>query len=179
MDKKKAPLHIAVTGPESTGKTSLARALARRLDTLWTPEYVRYYLQALDRPYTASDLNLILKGQLLWESQMSGVARRYLFCDTDPLVIKIWSLEKYGSCHPDIHQAVELRNYAFHLLCDTDLPWQDDPLREHPALEDRRRLWHRYFNELTQLGVPFAVISGQTLQERLVAAEVELSRFLH
>lgn len=170
MDKKNAPLRIALTGPESTGKTSLARSLARRLDTLWAPEFARYYLRTLDRSYNQADFTTMLNGQLFWEDQMARVARRWLFCDTDPLVYKIWSLEKYGTCPPDVLQAVERRNYAFYLLCDIDLPWQYDPLREHPSEKDRRRLWQLYYDELMKTGTPFAVVSGLSHEARFEAA---------
>jgi len=158
------PYRIAITGPESTGKSTLARNLARRLGAPWVPEFARYYLPLLDRHYEESDLIDILQGQLRWEQNHSQFARHLLFCDTDPLVIKIWSIYKYGRCHPLIEETCYTHRYTLHLLCQPDLPWAPDPLRENPDASERQELYDFYKKELIALDAPFVEIGGDTLQ---------------
>jgi nicotinamide riboside kinase len=115
-------IRIAVTGPESTGKTTLARQLARRYGAPWTPEYARYYLRRLNRPYVQDDLLAIARGQLEWEEAKGRRNPEILFSDTCLLVIKIWSEFKYGNCHPWILEQLRAHTYDLYLLCGVDLP---------------------------------------------------------
>lgn len=149
---------IAITGPESTGKSMLAEQLAIHYQTVWVPEYAREYLELLVRPYEEKDIYLIARGQLSAESSKLQQAGTFLFCDTELLVTKIWSEVKYGRCHPWILETIENHPYELYLLCDIDLPWQYDPLREHP--DDRQYLFDLYYNELKNRKYPFAVVHG-------------------
>lgn len=170
------PFRIAVTGPESTGKSTLARDLARRLGALWVPEFARYYLGELTRPYEESDLLDILHGQLRWEQNYSRLAGPFLFCDTDPLVIKIWSQYKYGRCHPLIESTCQTHRYDLHLLCKPDLPWTFDPLRENPDLNERMEIYNLYKNELQILNTPYVEIGGEALQRKATALSAIFSQ---
>jgi NadR type nicotinamide-nucleotide adenylyltransferase len=149
---------IAITGPESSGKTTLAEALAAYYGTRWVPEYAREYLAALGRPYRFEDIGAIARGQLQREDRTAPWAERFLFCDTEPIVAKIWSEFKFRRCDPWILAALENRPYALYLLTDIDLPWEDDPLREHPTR--RAPLFDLYYRELVARRLPFEVISG-------------------
>jgi NadR type nicotinamide-nucleotide adenylyltransferase len=149
---------IAITGPESSGKTTLAEALAAYYGTLWVPEYAREYLAALGRPYRFEDIGAIARGQLQREDRYAPWAKRFLFSDTEPIVAKIWSEFKFRRCDPWILTAIESRPYALYLLTDIDLPWEDDPLREHPT--QRAPLFDLYYRELVARNLPFEVISG-------------------
>jgi len=149
---------IAITGPESTGKSILAEQLALHYQTVWVPEYARGYLEHLGRPYEEKDILLIARGQLSAEAVQLKKARTFLFCDTESLVTMIWSKVRYNRCDSWIRNAVETHLYDLYLLCDIDLPWEYDPLREHP---DRRQyLFDLYYNELKRRQFPFAVVRG-------------------
>jgi NadR type nicotinamide-nucleotide adenylyltransferase len=151
-------IRIAIVGPECSGKTTLAEALAHHFQTVWVPEFARTYLDQLNRPYVQDDLRIIAEGQLQWEDQLALKANRLLICDTNLLVIKIWSEFKYGSCHPDIIRQLHNRSFDLHLLTHPDVPWEDDPQREHP--DKRDLLFSIYLTEIRRLGVPFVEISG-------------------
>jgi NadR type nicotinamide-nucleotide adenylyltransferase len=155
MEKLK---RIAVTGPESTGKSELAKQLASHFHTLWVPEFAREYLSGLGRNYEFEDIAKIARQQLETENTMADQAGNLLFCDTDMLVTKIWSLYKFGKCDPWIEEKVKSHRYDLYLLCDIDLPWAEDPLREHPG--QRKELFSLYVEEIKQLDVSYAVISG-------------------
>lgn len=152
---------IAIVGPESTGKSELSAWLATQLNTRWVPEFARNYLEQLEGPYERKDLLQIAKGQKALETQLLREVDQFLICDTNLLVIKVWSEFKYGQCDPWILRHMDLQSYAMHLLTDIDLPWQEDPLREHP--HRREELMQIYLDELSHAGVPFAKITGTGL----------------
>jgi nicotinamide riboside kinase len=136
----------------------LAEGLARHFKTTWVKEYAREYLEKLDRHYEQDDLLKIAHGQLASEESLLQQAHNFLFCDTEFLVLFIWSMDKYGSCNTWITEKLMGHRYDLFLLCDIDMPWQPDPLREDP---DRRELlFNRYKQELTDRKLPFVLIKG-------------------
>lgn len=149
---------ILFTGPESTGKSALAKRLAEEWGTVCVPEYARTYLEQLGRPYTEADLLTIAKGQLQWEDQYAEKASGFLFIDTGMLVIKVWSEFKYNRCHPWILEQLQRRQYDLWVLCGIDIPWEPGPMRENP--NEREALYGIYRQELRQLGVPFIELWG-------------------
>lgn len=160
-------IKVAVTGPESTGKSMLASQLANHYQTTWVPEFARNYLAEINRPYVETDILQIAKGQVQLEKRLQGSAKHLLFCDTELIVTKVWSEVKYQRCDPWILDRISSQPYQLYLLCDIDLPWEFDPLREHP---DRRGdLFQRYLRELDGRGLPFVVIRGMG-EERLYNA---------
>lgn len=151
-------IKVAITGPESTGKSTLAQQLAGHYQDVWVPEYARHYIGGLQRSYTAADVEQIARGQLQQSQLARHQARRYLFADTDLLVIKIWMLHAYGVCPDWILRALQEQDFDLYLLMQVDLPWEEDPQREHPHL--RTYFYNWYKQELQAYGFPFAEISG-------------------
>lgn len=150
---------IVLTGPESTGKTTLAGQLSAHFGTVWVPEFARQYLDGLGRPYAQDDLLEIARGQVALEEEMAGQSDGLLFLDTSLEVLKIWSELRYGHCHPWILEQVQQRQADHYLLCLPDLPWASDPQRENP--NDRAVLLEIYRRELTTLGADFTEVNGQ------------------
>ncbi len=139
---------VVITGPESTGKTTLAQALALHYQTYWVREYARIYMDHLHRPYEEADLLAIAKGQLASEEVAKAKASRLMICDTSLEVIKIWSEVRYNRCHPWILDKYQQQKVNLYLLCAPDIPWAPDPQRENP--EDREALFKRYQQELKE-----------------------------
>lgn len=161
---------IAIIGPESTGKSTLSNQLALHYQTSWVPEYAREYLEHLNHPYAETDLLAIAKGQLKAEDQQLGTAKNdLLFCDTDLYVIKVWSEHKYNTCHPWILQQIAKRDYSIYLLTDIDIPWQNDPQREHPDPRMRAYFYNVYHDIVIHSGIPWFNIRGD-YNTRLVTA---------
>jgi len=158
---------IAITGPESTGKSTLAQQLASHYNGAWVPEFAREYIANLNRPYTLSDLENIARGQLDLQQQTEAKKPALLFADTELLVLKIWSENAFKTCPAWILQALENQRFDLYLLMDIDLPWQPDPQREHPHL--RQYFLDLYQTELEKLNFPYQIISG-TNEERFQAA---------
>ena len=100
------------------------------------PEYAREFIDRLNRDYQESDLVDIAKGQIASEVNLEAQANNLLICDTNLLVLKIWSEYKYGACDQEILDLIKKRKYDLYLLTYIDVPWADDPQREHPHLRD-------------------------------------------
>jgi NadR type nicotinamide-nucleotide adenylyltransferase len=154
------PRRILILGPESTGKSTLASDLAVHFEEPWVPEFAREYLSLLDREYEYQDLLQIAKGQVALEDELAQKAQKFLFCDTDLRVIQVWSEHKYGRVHDWVKTELDQRVYDLILLTDIDLPWEPDPLREHPDPEMRQYFLYLYLEMAAQSGIPWEKISG-------------------
>ena len=168
-------IKIAITGPESTGKSQLSKELAGKYQTVFVPEYAREYIDKLDRPYNRTDILEIAKGQIRNEQEIAKDAQGIVFSDTELIVTKIWSEVKYGICDPWILEMIIKNKYDYYLLCNIDLPWEADPQREHP--DRRQELFTLYFKELAQRNVSFDVVSGFG-RERMINATNLVDYFL-
>jgi NadR type nicotinamide-nucleotide adenylyltransferase len=164
---------IVVIGPESTGKSTLCTQLAKHYKTLWCPEYAREYLLKHGKKYDYKDLLVIAKGQIASEDKYAEQAlkekQKLLFIDTDMYVMKVWCEFVFGKCHPYIHEQIKERKYDLYLLCNTDLPWVKDELREYPDLKTREKLYHIYKNIMDNQAIPWVDINGDN-EERLYKA---------
>ena len=173
---------IVIIGPESTGKSTLSKALADHYHTLWCPEYAREYLLKNGTHYSASDLLTIAKGQLELEDEYTRKVQEensssVLFVDTDMYVMKVWSEYVFGTCDFFILDTIIKRKYDGYLLCNIDLPWVKDELREYPDEKPRQELFAIYKDLLINQPVPWALISG-TDAERTAAAIRATDQFL-
>ena len=150
---------IAIVGPESSGKTTLAMALGEHLQAPVVPEHARTFLELAGPNYAEDDLLRIAHGQVLSEERLMADRPELLVCDTDLITIRIWSEEKYGRCDPWIGEQSEKREYDLWLLCSPEgIPWEPDPLRENP--HDRDRLFQVYMEMLEKLSKPFVIVHG-------------------
>jgi len=168
-------IRISITGPESTGKSRLAEHLAEHYKTKWVPEYARKYLEEINRPYSYDDILLIAQKQFEQENLVSK-DNPLVFCDTDFCVTSIWCKVKYGKCHEWITQKLDQNHYGLYLLCDVDLPWQYDPLREHPEM--RSELFAMYSDLLKNQRFNYRVVNG-TGEERLQNAIAFVDEYLN
>lgn len=166
---------IAIVGPESTGKTTLTNELSRRFGGTCVPEMARTYLEERGGLYSENDLKVIARLQLEAEDTAAEKASGMLICDTSLLVIRIWSEVRFGRCDAEISIEEELREYDLYLLPFPDLPWEPDPLREHP--KGRESLFQLYYRALLRKSNPFAVITGSG-EQRMRKAEVQVSQIL-
>ena len=147
-------LKIIITGPESSGKTTLCKALSKHFNISFAKEFARHYINSLERGYTQNDLVSIAKGQLECEFN-------YDLLDTDLITIKIWSEYKYESCDKWILDQIEKQKTEnrFYLLCSPDIPWQADNQRENP--NDRENIFKLYKQELENLGHDYFIVEGE------------------
>ncbi len=168
------PERIVILGPESTGKSTLCEQLAEHYNTLWVPEYAREYLTIHGMQYSYDDLLTIARGQLKLEQEIEARLLReakssVLFMDTNMYVMQVWCEFVFQKCHSWILEQIAARPYDLYLLCNIDLPWVRDQLREYPDLESRKRLYHIYRHVMINQNVPWVDISGN-YEERLATA---------
>jgi NadR type nicotinamide-nucleotide adenylyltransferase len=194
--EKKPLIKVVVIGPESTGKSTLCELLAQHYNTQWCPEFAREYLLTHGTDYTFDDLLYVAKGQLAMEdeykqsivnsresevislqgsdSRLTTHDSRLLFIDTDMYVMKVWCEFVFGKCHKWILEQIVKRKYDLYLLCNTDLPWVKDELREYPDLKTRDKLYHIYKDIMINQSTPWADISGnhdERLQKAIKAVD--------
>jgi nicotinamide riboside kinase len=188
---------IVIIGPESTGKSTLCEKLAAHYQTLWVPEYAREYLEKHGTDYSYEDLLTIAKGQIELEERISSKFKvqsskfkvqnpiqnsqsstlnpqpsTLLFIDTDMYVMKVWAEYVFNNCHNWILNRIAERKYDLYLLCDVDLPWIEDKLREYPDAGIRKKLFYFYKELMTSQSTPWHIISGnyeQRLQNAINA----------
>lgn len=156
-------LKVVLFGPESTGKTTLAKQLADHYQTSFSPEYMREFLQKKwdneKQVVSKSDLIPIAKGQLKNEKFAIEKAVDIVFFDTNLLELKVYSEYYYdGYCPIEIQQWLAGNNYDFYLLTNTDTPWQADDLRDRP--NDRLPMFRIFEVELLRNNFPFKIIKG-------------------
>ena len=188
--EQKPLIKVAVIGPESTGKSTLCELLAQHYNTPWCPEFAREYLLTHGTGYTYDDLLYIAKGQLamedeytqslfgssesgvnnsLYDSKLRTLNSKLLFIDTEMYVMKVWCEFVFGKCHRWVLNQIIERKYDLYLLCNTDLPWVKDELREYPDLKTRDQLYHIYKDIMINQSTPWVDISGD-YDERLQKA---------
>ena len=162
---------VTLVGAESTGKTTLAAQLAAALNTAWTEEYGRLYVEQVRAVTEHDDLRRIADGQAALEAAGLRQANRLLICDTDLLATIIWHERYFGACPDYLHALYADRHSHLYLLCAADLPWVADGYRDSG---DDWRPWFesRFVDELEARGLPYVRISGayeQRLEQALAA----------
>jgi NadR type nicotinamide-nucleotide adenylyltransferase len=193
---------VVIIGPESTGKSSLCELLAQHYNMQWCPEFAREFLMTNGKDYSYDDLLTIAKGQLALEDEYTAVVDSQwklvqeriwvnphsmittkkpplLFVDTDMHVMKVWCEYVFGKCHQFILDQIVQRPYDLYLLCNTDLPWVKDELREYPDQKIRNELFTIYKDLLIHQNVPWVEITGEKYEDRILIAIAAVEEYLH
>ncbi len=169
--QKTAIIKIALFGPESTGKTTLAKQLSEYYETEWVPEFARDYLQEKweenQHICVAEDMLPIAYGQVALENQKLSLSKKYLFCDTNLMVTKVFSEMYYGFCDPLLNEAALEHEYDLFFLTDIDVPWEKDDIRDTP--EGRETVFSVFKQTLIDTKKPFIILSGNK-ESRLAKA---------
>lgn len=181
LSQKKINLvKVVLFGPESTGKTTMSKQLARHYNTVWVPEYARKYLQDKwnneRKTCENHDLIPIAKGQIRLENFLARRADKILICDTDLLETKVYSEEYYGGfVDPELEEAAISNTYDLYLLTYIDTPWEEDDLRDRPEL--RLEMFKAFENALKKYNRPYVLLSGSK-KARFETAVFEIDKIL-
>jgi len=163
---------IAILGAESSGKSTLSGALARRYDTLWVPEYLREFVDTHGRvPFEADQYGIALT-QRAREEAAAVQANEFLFCDTTPLMTALYSRVYWGRVDAQLEQLASRHDYALTLVTAPDTPWVADGLMRESE-EVRQRVFAMLVEELDARGVRFVLVEGD-LPHRLRQVEAAL-----
>ncbi|MGF2413841.1 AAA family ATPase [Ferruginibacter sp.] len=183
---------VVILGPESTGKSTLCEQLAAHYNTMWVKEYAREYLLKNGTDYTFENLLTIAQGQVVGEQlivdswslteristeQRTSNINQPIFIDTDMYVMKVWCEFVFEKCHHWILNRIVERKYDLYLLCNIDLPWVKDELREYPDLKSREELYHHYKDIMVNQNVPWVDISGG-YEKRLQSAIAAIDKII-
>jgi nicotinamide riboside kinase len=150
--------NLVFTGPESSGKTTLAKQITELKKGVFVQEFAREYLNKLNRNYSQKDLLEIAKGQFELQEIAKKNNQKKLFFDTDLLTIKIWSEYKYGDCDKWILDRILSNKEFVYVLCSPTIVWELDPLRENP--KDRDKLYKIYLENLRKFNLNFIEVRG-------------------
>jgi NadR type nicotinamide-nucleotide adenylyltransferase len=151
---------IVVTGPESTGKTELAQALAEKLGAVWIPEYARQYVENLNRPYNYDDVVRIARHQISQEVEFTRkMGKGILIFDTWLIITKVWFDLVFETCPAWVCDHIRSSEIDLFLVCNTDLPWIEDAVRENGG-EKREQLFQLYCNEIQSFGFEYEIVNG-------------------
>ena len=146
---------LIITGPESTGKTTIAEYLSRALKIQLIEEYSRNYLEATQGKYEYDDIKTMAKEAY---SIINELSTNKIIQDTDIITYKIWSTIKYNKSSNWIDERIKNLLPNLYLLCYPDIPWIDDPLRE--SQHERHDLFRKYEQTLINHKLPYFIISG-------------------
>ncbi|MBI3724483.1 AAA family ATPase [bacterium] len=160
---------VCVFGPESTGKSTLARKLAEHYGTLFVPEYARAHLEQRGGRIVAADVESIARGQIASEEALVPGSSGLVFCDTDVLMTCIWSEVLFGACPAWIREEARRRRYDLTLLLDVDVPWVGDPVRYLPR--ERAAFFERCERELRDHDRRFVRVLGSWEERFRIARE--------
>ena len=160
-------IKVVLFGPESTGKTTLSRQLARHYNSVWVREYARTYLQDKwnneRKTCEPKDLLPIAKGQMQLENELSQKTNTVLICDTDLLETKVYSEAYYlGSCDPILEKYALKNTYDLYFLTYIDTPWEADDLRDSP--NERELMFNAFKDALTKYKKPYVLLKGNKKQ---------------
>lgn len=150
---------IVITGPESTGKSTLTKQLAGHYKVPYISEIARNYVENLKRPYEKNDVIEIARLQIDLEKEIINQKQEFIFLDTDLIITKIWLLHVYNDCPTWIDEYIKSHPAYLHLLCYYDIPWKHDPVRENPEL--RPYFFNKYLSEIQNYGMNYEIVKGQ------------------
>lgn len=155
-------MRICLTGPECTGKTALAERLATWLDTAWVPEASRLYVERKQAPLTAADVGPIAREHIALAGAAEERARErgaaQLVFDTDLLSTVVYARHYYGAAPRWVEEAERERRAELYLLCDVDVPWIADGVRDRP--EEREAMFDLFARALARRHARVVRVSG-------------------
>lgn len=148
-----------ITGAESTGKSTLTEQLAHHFNGLSIPEIARTYVEQLGRKYTYDDVEKIAKLQIAQLNEMKSKSTEFIFVDTWLIITKVWFEFVYSKAPKWLNHEILNTKIDLFLVCDTDLPWIADPVRENGG-ETRNVLQELYIRNITDFGFSLKIVSG-------------------
>lgn len=156
---KTEPKIIVITGAESTGKTTLTEQLAKHFNVPFIPEIAREYVENLNGKYTFQDAETIAKMQIEQFNRAITSNSSVIFLDTWLIVTKIWFEFVYNRIPDWLIPEIEKTRIDLFLVCDIDLHWIYDPVRENGG-ENRKILHNKYINEINNFNFNYKIVQG-------------------
>lgn len=166
-------VRVAILGAESSGKSTLAEALARHYRTVWVPEYLREFVDTQGRVPHEEDQYYIARVQMEREDAAARDASRFLFCDTTPLMTALYSRWYWGRVDAGLAALESRHDYTFTVVTAPDGPWVPDGLQRESE-QVRQTIHEQVMERLHERAIPFQLVSG-SLPQRMLQADRYLS----
>jgi len=160
MSKKTSPKIIVITGAESTGKSTLTEALANYFRVPFIPEIAREYVEQLHEKYTYNDVEKIAKKQVEQLNQLKNTNHPFIFVDTWLIITKIWFEVAFKKTPNWFEEEFQKNRIDLFLVCDTDLPWVADPVRENGG-KQRIILHNKYIETIQKYNFKYKIVRGK------------------
>jgi NadR type nicotinamide-nucleotide adenylyltransferase len=174
-----APItRVVIIGSESSGTTTLARALAEHYRTAWVPEFGRTYTEGRQynpRPWRSEEFTFIAIEQARMEDALATLANKVLICDTDPFATAIWHERYLGTSSGEVRAIAAARRYDLYVVTDADIPFEQDEIRDGESF--RQWMQGRFVEELSKGPTPMIVVAGPH-EERFAAAVKRIDEVL-
>jgi NadR type nicotinamide-nucleotide adenylyltransferase len=167
---------VAILGAESTGKSTLAAALALHFHTVWVPEYLREFVETEARVPFEQDQFRIAQIQLAREHAAAAGASRFLFCDTTPFMTAVYSGVYWGRVDPQLAALDLLHDYAVTLVAAPDGPWVPDGLQRDSAAV-RQAVHQAVIEKLERRAIAYTLVTGGP-EQRIAQAQRVLERIV-
>lgn len=163
---------VCVIGAESTGTTTLTRALAERYRTVWVPEYGRYYSEGKltagqEGEWRTDEFVSIASAQKKFEDDLAMCANKLVISDTDAFATSVWHERYLGQVSTDVEQVADSSQHDLYILTGDEIPFEQDGTRDGEHI--RHDMHKRFEEKLTQTRRPFVLVQG-TQEERLKQA---------
>ena len=166
---------VCLHGPESTGKSTLARELAAHFKTVAVPEYGRIYCEVFGNDCDIDDLRAIRRGHELMAAAGRSKANGILILDTDAVMTAVWSDILLGARPADLDRIDDPAE--LYLLCDIDVPFVADNIRYFPDPTARARMFAQTKAELEKRKLAFVIITGSREERLRTAIAAIVSKF--
>ena len=169
---------VVIIGSESSGTTTLARALAEHYRTVWVPEYGRTYSEGRlhsSQPWNTDEFIHIATGQVRMEDALAMLTNKVLICDTDAFATSIWHERYMGVPSDDVKAIAATRKYDLYVVTDADIPFVEDDIRDGESF--RQWMQQRFIEELSKGPTPMIVVSGPH-EQRFAAAVKKIDEIL-
>lgn len=169
---------VVIIGSESSGTTTLARALAEYYHTVWVPEYGRTYSEGRvhsSQPWRSDEFTHIATEQVRMEDALATLANNVLICDTDAFATSIWHERYMGVPSEEVKAIAAARNYDLYVVTDVNIPFAPDDIRDGESF--RQWMQDRFIEELSKNSTPMIVVTGPH-QERFAAAIKRIDEIL-
>ena len=168
---------VCVLGAESTGTTTLARALATHYKTVWVPEYGRFFSEGKlplgpDAPWRTDEFVSIANAQKVFEDDLAKSANKVLIADTDAFATSVWHERYMGGVADVVENIAESSSHDLYLLTGDEIPFEQDGTRDGEHI--RHDMHKRFEEKLKETNRPYILLRGThegRMKEAIVAID--------
>lgn len=171
---------VCVLGAESTGTTTLAKALAEHYQTVWVPEYGRIYSEAKfpsreGKEWISSEFTTIAQEQIHMQTVIAEQSNGLVICDTDPFATSVWHERYMRSASPEVEAIANQHKYDLYIVTGDEIPFVQDGYRDGESI--RHWMHNRFIEKLEHTHRHYILVTGSH-EDRMTAATKAIDALL-